>query len=149
MKRTNEKGITLIALVLTIIVLLILVGVSISMLTGDNGILGQATNAKEQTEISSEKEAIQLTMINKEVSNNSKYDIGRKLYKKTLENSNIWDVIVINDTQEKYDDGWRYIPKETNVENYGKTKYNWLVNEDTGELIQLEEGIQNYHIEMS
>ena len=78
MKRTNEKGITLIALVLTIIVLLILVGVSISMLTGDNGILGQATNAKEQTEISSEKEAIQLTMINKEVSNNSKYDIGRK-----------------------------------------------------------------------
>ena len=67
MKRTNEKGITLIALVLTIIVLLILVGVSISMLTGDNGILGQATNAKEQTEISSEKEAIQLTMINKEV----------------------------------------------------------------------------------
>ena len=58
MKRTNEKGITLIALVLTIIVLLILVGVSISMLTGDNGILGQATNAKEQTEISSEKEAI-------------------------------------------------------------------------------------------
>ena len=140
MKRTNEKGITLIALVLTIIVLLILVGVSISMLTGDNGILGQATNAKEQTEISSEKEAIQLTMINKEVSNNSKYDIGRKLYKKTLENSNIWDVIVINETQEKYDDGWRYISKETEVENYGKTKYNWLVNEDTGEIIQLEEG---------
>ena len=140
MKRTNEKGITLIALVLTIIVLLILVGVSISMLTGDNGILGQATNAKEQTEISSEKEAIQLTMINKEVSNNSKYDIGRKLYKKTLENSNIWDVIVINETQEKYDDGWRYISNETEVENYGKTKYNWLVNEDTGEIIQLEEG---------
>ena len=107
MKRTNEKGITLIALVLTIIVLLILAGVSISMLTGDNGILGQANNAKEQTEISSEKEAIQLTMINKEVSNNSKYEIGRKLYKKTLENSNIWDVIVINETQEKYDDGWR------------------------------------------
>ena len=44
MKRTNEKGITLIALVLTIIVLLILAGVSISMLTGDNGILGQANN---------------------------------------------------------------------------------------------------------
>ena len=140
MKRTNEKGITLIALVLTIIVLLILVGVSISMLTGDNGILGQATNAKEQTEISSEKEAIQLTMINKEVSNNSKYDIGRKLYKKTLENSNIWDVIVINEIQDKYGTGWRYITKDTDVENYGKTKYGWLVNNDTGEIIQLEEG---------
>ena len=139
-KTKQVKGITLIALVVTIIVLLILAGVSIAMLTSDNGILTQANNVKKQTEISSEKEAIQLTMINKEVSNNSKYDIGRKLYKKTLENSNIWDVIVINETQEKYDDGWRYIPKETEVENYGKTKYNWLVNEDTGEIIQLEEG---------
>ena len=136
----QKQGITLIALVITIIVLLILAGVSIAMLTGNNGILTQATNAKEQTQISSEKEAIQLTMINKEVSNDSKYDIGRKLYPKTLENSNIWDVIVINDTQEKYDEGWRYIPKETDVESYGKTKYNWLVNEDTGEFVQLEEG---------
>ena len=139
-KTKQIKGITLIALVVTIIVLLILAGVSIAMLTGDNGILGQATNAKVQTEIASEKEAIQLTMINKEVSNDSKYDIGRKLYDKTLENSNIWDVIVINETQNKYGTGWKYISKDTDVENYGKTKYNWLVNNDTGEFVQLEEG---------
>lgn len=36
MKKTNEKGITLIALVITIIVLLILAGISIAMLTGEN-----------------------------------------------------------------------------------------------------------------
>ncbi len=42
----NNKGITLIALVITIIVLLILAGVSIAMLTGNNGILTQAGNAK-------------------------------------------------------------------------------------------------------
>ena len=42
----NNKGITLIALVITIIVLLILAGVSIAMLTGDNGILTQAGRAK-------------------------------------------------------------------------------------------------------
>lgn len=36
MKQTNEKGITLIALIVTIIVLLVLVGVSIAMLTGEN-----------------------------------------------------------------------------------------------------------------
>ncbi len=47
---TNNKGITLIALVITIIVLLILAGVSIAMLTGQNGILNQATNAKDETE---------------------------------------------------------------------------------------------------
>ncbi len=46
---TNNKGITLIALVITIIVLLILAGVSIAMLTGQNGILNQATQAKDDT----------------------------------------------------------------------------------------------------
>ena len=45
----NQKGITLIALVITIIVLLILAGVSIAMLTGENGILTQASDAKTQT----------------------------------------------------------------------------------------------------
>ncbi len=44
----NQKGVTLIALVITIIVLLILAGVSIAMLTGDNGILTQAKSAKIQ-----------------------------------------------------------------------------------------------------
>ena len=45
----NNKGITLIALVITIIVLLILAGVSIAMLTGQNGILTQASNSKDKT----------------------------------------------------------------------------------------------------
>ncbi len=45
----NNKGITLIALVITIIVLLILAGVSIAMLTGENGILTQAQRADDNT----------------------------------------------------------------------------------------------------
>ncbi len=45
----NQKGITLIALVITIIVLLILAGVSIAMLLGDNGILTNATEAQKNT----------------------------------------------------------------------------------------------------
>ena len=48
--KKQTKGITLIALVITIIVLLILAGVSIAMLTGQNGILTQAQNANEETE---------------------------------------------------------------------------------------------------
>ena len=54
----REKGITLIALVITIVVLLILAGVSIAMLTGQNGILTQAQNASKQTDIGKEKEQI-------------------------------------------------------------------------------------------
>ena len=48
--KEKNNGITLIALVITIIVLLILAGVSIAMLTGQNGILTQAQNAKNRTE---------------------------------------------------------------------------------------------------
>ena len=48
--KNNSKGITLIALVVTIIVLLILAGVVIAMLTGDNSIINQAQSAKAQTE---------------------------------------------------------------------------------------------------
>ena len=52
-KKLRNKGITLIALVITIIVLLILAAVSIAMLTGQNGILTQAQNAKKDTETAS------------------------------------------------------------------------------------------------
>jgi len=58
--RKENEGITLIALVITIIVLLILAGVTIATLTGDNGILTKANKAKEQTEIGKEKEIVKL-----------------------------------------------------------------------------------------
>ena len=45
----NQKGITLVALVITIIVLLILAGVSIAMLTGDNGVLTKASDSDRET----------------------------------------------------------------------------------------------------
>ena len=64
MKSRKETGITLIALIVTIIVLLILAGVTIAMLTGQNGILTQAQNAKEQTEIAEVKERVQLDILN-------------------------------------------------------------------------------------
>ena len=62
--KKSSKGITLIALVITIIVLLILARVSIATLTGENGILTRAQDAKEQTEIASVKEQAQLDIAN-------------------------------------------------------------------------------------
>ena len=61
-KNEKNKGVTLIALVITIIVLLILAGVSISTLTGQNGILKRAIEAKNTTEVASEKEGIQMAV---------------------------------------------------------------------------------------
>lgn len=58
----SQKGITLIALVITIIVLLILAGITIAMLTGKNGILNKATDATDATGQAEAKEAVQLAL---------------------------------------------------------------------------------------
>ena len=62
-KSEKNKGITLIALVVTIIVLIILASISIGTLTGKNGIIGQSKDAKEQTEIAEEKEVVSLATV--------------------------------------------------------------------------------------
>ncbi len=66
-KRNNTQksnnGITLIALVITIIILLILAGISIAMLTGSNGLLTKALKAKEEHLISQYQEEINLIIV--------------------------------------------------------------------------------------
>lgn len=59
----NSRGITLIALVVTIIVLIILAGVSINLVLGDNGIITKAKQAKEQYEMAQVKEKLEMTII--------------------------------------------------------------------------------------
>ena len=58
-KIRKEKGITLLVLVITIIILLILAGITISAITGDNSIIKNAQKAKENSEIANEKEVIE------------------------------------------------------------------------------------------
>lgn len=58
----QEKGITLVALVITIIVLLILAGVSIAALGGQNGILTNASKTKKETTVSEVKEAVTMAI---------------------------------------------------------------------------------------
>ena len=89
-KLKNEKGITLVALVITIIVLLILAGVTLSMVMGDSGIFGKANQAKEQTQLSNAEEIIKLAVLENKVKSVSgdadaltneelKTEIGKKL----------------------------------------------------------------------
>ena len=65
----NNNGITLIALVITIIVLLILAGISISMLSGNNGILKRAGDARHDTTVAQEKEQVELAYVSAAVKN--------------------------------------------------------------------------------
>ena len=65
----SSKGITLIALVVTIIILIILAGISISMLTGQNGILTRAAEAKEKTEKAQAEEQSALSELESQMNN--------------------------------------------------------------------------------
>ncbi len=58
-KLKNKKGITLIALVVTIVIILILAGITVEMVTSDNGILKETKNAKIQAEIDNEKSIVE------------------------------------------------------------------------------------------
>ena len=112
----EKSGITLIALVITIIVLLILAGVSIAMLTGDNGILTQATEAKEKNTIGGEKEQISLALQSLRM-------------KKQAENVTNEITVSELDEQLKYD-GAKNVEVD-NVNGYLRVKYGDSKNEYT------------------
>ena len=73
----NRKGITLIALIITIIVLLILAGVSINVLTGDNGVLSQASKSKGETDKQSIIEDIQMDIASKQAEMLENISVGQ------------------------------------------------------------------------
>ena len=72
LRKKSEKGITLIALVITIIILLILAAVTIAALSGDNGILSNAAKAKEETEKAEILEQIRLDIYDEMTENMGK-----------------------------------------------------------------------------
>ena len=79
-----NNGITLIALVITIIVLLILAGVTIATLTGENGILTRANDAKEKTEEAEDIEKIKLAITEAQIGDNGYQEIDTTTFQQTL-----------------------------------------------------------------
>ena len=143
----NQKGITLIALVITIIVLLILAGVSIAMLTGDNGILTQAQNAKEETEKAAEEEKIQLAVIGSKTKNNGyaevldeksfKQELNKQFKNQELDvvvNGDGSFIVTIDDTKRKY-----YINDDSSIVNSD----NVIEIATEGELIDFRDNVNN------
>ena len=88
MKFLKEKGITLIALIVTIIVLLILAGISIGTISGKNGIIDKAQTAKDDTQRSQWEEQIDVAIIDAESKNRkpSMNDVIEELKNKNIIN---------------------------------------------------------------
>ena len=143
MKKTKEmKGITLVALVITVIILLILATISIQTLT-NTGLFGKAKEATKKYSEAEEKEKIQMELyyaqINKSTNGTSTNQIGEQLYDKNVENGSKWHIIVINDSKKIYGTGWTYIPRGSTISDT-KTNETWLINNSSQEIIKLEDG---------
>ena len=125
-RNTNEKGITLIALVVTIIVLLILAGISISMLTGENGILTKTNVAKESTELSTYKEELNSWKLEQLMKNEDFFEDTLSAGKNNLyyngikQNGNI--KTIIQDISDEYMDELEIIKGELVINTTDKSK---------------------------
>ena len=80
----KERGITLIALVITIIVLIILAGVSINLVLGENGIVNMSKRAKENTELAAKEEKIILDNLLSQIDGNATYNKEKSVNAPTL-----------------------------------------------------------------
>ncbi len=124
----RQTGITLIALVITIIVLLILAGVSIATLTGDNGILKQANQAKENTNSKAAWEKVQVEALGSISKDTGKFD--KDIFKNNL-NTNL--KIKKDDIEEITDENGTKIIVPIDG-------YKVIVNAETGEIIEPTNG---------
>lgn len=127
-KIQENKGITLLVLAIIIIVLLILAGVTIATITGDNGILRQAGDAKLQAEIANEKEIVEECVVKTE--GRSRYgDIEKTILEKCLNNA------VGENKTKVYNDGLAFIVKFCETNRVYRVKENGEVEIESPDIL--------------
>ena len=144
-KLKKNRGITLIALVVTIIVLLILAGISISMLTGQNGILNRAQEAKTKTQVANEKEAIGLAAMEALTEGNG--TITKEILTKTMK-----AYLGKNDVELTGNGPWQYVGSDGayTIGTSGKVAQGWVyVYDNTQEVKEAPVGVTNGKITLN
>ena len=136
-KRSRQSGITLVALVVTIVVLLILAGVSLSLVLRNDGIIGRAKEsgteyakgkANEQTELDTAEDDIDRAL--------GTYDPFKKITAKTLEEAKSDSMLESNEESKvKFTDGTVIIPKGYKISN--------VTAEDVGHGVVIEDARRN------
>ena len=141
----KSRGITLIALVVTIIILLILAGISISMLTGQNGILNRAQEAKEKTQVANEKEAIGLATMDALTEGNG--TITKEILTKTMKS-----YLGKNDIELIGNGPWQYVGSDGayTIGASGKVAQGWVyVYDNTQSVKEAPVGVTNGKITLN
>ena len=139
-KNKKEEGITLIALITTIIVLLILAGISIGAITGSNGIIGQAQSAKEETEISQEKEIIDISTV-EAIGKNNRGNLEEEEFQNALNSHTNGNVEVSTSGEEFevfFEETNRYytVDKNGNILDYAEV----VIDNSPGDITKDENG---------
>ena len=139
--KETQKGITLISIVITIIVLLILAGISIATLNGDSGIIKKSKEAKEQTEISEEKEVVNRAIV-QAIGNNKKGDLIESKLQEQLDKIASSGKTEVTDTGEEFEvvfmNSNRYynVDKDGNIVEEGKI----VIDKSPGDITKDENG---------
>ena len=143
MRQTKEtqKGITLISIVVTIIVLLILAGISIATLNGDSGIIKKSKEAKEQTEISEEKEVVNRAIV-QAMGNNKKGDLIESKLQEQLDKIASSGKVEVSDNGDKFEvvfmksNRYYNVDKDGNIVEEGKI----VIDKSPGDITKDENG---------
>ncbi len=93
----NQKAITLIALVITIVVLIILAGVSIATLTGDNGLLTKAQQAKEENDKAADRDKIAMAVSEAQIGENGYQELNSNSLQEAIDNQFDGRNVVVSD----------------------------------------------------
>ena len=140
-KMREKSGITLITLAVTIIILLILAGITIATITSDNGIIKNASDAKEQTEIAEEKEIVDRATI-QAMGNNKRGNLVQDELQEQLDKITDSGKTEVSDNGEEFEvvfvDSNRYytVDKDGNIIEEGKI----VVDKSPGDITKDENG---------
>ncbi len=137
----EKSGITLITLAVTIIILLILAGITIATITSDNGIIKNASDAKEQTEIAEEKEIVDRATI-QAMGNNKRGNLVEDELQEQLDKITDSGKTEVSDNGEEFEvvfvDSNRYytVDKDGNIVEEGKI----VIDKSPGDITKDENG---------
>ena len=107
----NSRGITLIALIVTIIVLIILASITISTLTGNNSIINMALTAREKAEISSEREQLEIATA-QAMEKNKFGEVRKEILQKVLNNNLGENETEVTEDEESTDLYVKFVPSK-------------------------------------
>lgn len=142
----KNKGVTLIALAVTIVVMLILAGVTISVLNGENGIVKQAQKAKEESKIKELKEKVRIDIAGKRVENINgelRVSVLKEILDKYFDNVPVETQITSETKLKAKEEYGKYEMKISDIDvgeiTYDETSYT-IFKDVNGEQVPIPEG---------